>query len=180
MRFLSLFSLLFLAIGCSDRTPSSNSIQSSPEEELRRRDIMLPEVSPAIANYVGVTRSGNLLFLSGHIPRDADGKILRGKLGEDMTTEECYAAARIATISLLATLKAELGKLDKVIRIVKVFGMVNAHPDFTEHSQVINGCSDLLGEIFGEKGRHARAAAGFSSLPVGAAVEIEMIVEISP
>jgi enamine deaminase RidA (YjgF/YER057c/UK114 family) len=125
-----------------------------------------------------VVRTGNLLFLSGHLPRDEAGAVITGKLGDDLSVEQGYAAARQAAIALLATLKAEVGDLDRVVRVVKVFGMVNATDDFTSHSQVINGCSDLLGEVFGERGRHARAACGFSSLPLGAAVEIEMIVDI--
>ena len=156
----------------------SSVLAGSPEARLKELGIALPEVSPAIANYVGVVRSGNLLFLAGHLPRDAEGEVMKGKLGDDLTVEEGYAAARRAAIALLATTKAEIGDLDRVVRVVKVFGMVNATPDFTSHSQVINGCSDLLGEVFGERGRHARAACGFSSLPLGAAVEIEMIVEV--
>lgn len=151
---------------------------ATPEENLEALEIILPEVSPSIANYVGVVRTGNLLFLSGHIPRDPEGAVITGKLGDSTTIEEGYQAARITAIALLATLKAEVGDLSKVRRVVKVFGMVNATSDFTGHSQVINGCSDLLGEVFGERGRHARAASGFSSLPVGAVVEIEMIVEV--
>jgi enamine deaminase RidA (YjgF/YER057c/UK114 family) len=154
------------------------ALQASPESELERLGIELPEVSPSIANYVSVVRTGNLLFLSGHLPRDAEGAVITGKLGADLSVEEGYKAARQTAIALLATLKAELGDLDRVVRVVKVFGMVNATDDFTSHSQVINGCSDLMGEVFGERGRHARAACGFSSLPLGAAVEIEMIVDI--
>ena len=154
------------------------SAVATPEEGLESLGIDLPEVSPSMANYVGVVRSGDLLFLSGHLPRAEDGTVVTGKLGEDTTVEAGYAAARQSAIALLATLKAELGNLDKVVRVVKVLGMVNAADDFTQHSQVINGCSDLLVEVFGDKGRHARAACGFSSLPLGAVVEIEMIVEI--
>jgi enamine deaminase RidA (YjgF/YER057c/UK114 family) len=170
MRIVSIFLLVFLT-GCGVGA-------DNPESRLDSLGIELPEVSPSIANYVGVVRTGNLLFLAGHLPRDEAGEVIRGKLGRDLDVEAGYEAARQATIALLATLKAELGELDRVVRVVKVFGMVNADPDFTGHSQVINGCSDLLGEVFGEQGRHARAAAGFSSLPLGAAVEIEMIVEI--
>lgn len=155
------------------------SFAGTPESNLEKLGITLPEVSPSIANYVGVVRSGDLLFLSGHLPRDEAGAVVTGKLGEDLDVEAGYTAARQSGIALLATLKAELEDLGKVKRIVKVFGMVNATPDFTKHSNVINGCSDLLVEVFGDKGRHARAASGFSSLPLGAAVEIEIIVEIS-
>ena len=150
----------------------------TPEETLSELGIDLPEVSPSIANYVSVVRSGNLLFLSGHLPIDPNGDVVIGKLGNDKTVHEGYEAARLSGVALLATLKAELGDLGKVKRIVKVFGMVNATPDFTAHSQVINGCSDLMVKVFGDAGRHARAACGFSSLPLGAVVEIEMIVEI--
>ena len=152
--------------------------EETPEDRLVELGITLPEVSPSIANYVGVVQTGNLLFLSGHIPRDAAGAFLTGRLGSNMDVEAGYEAARLAGIALLATLKDHLGELDRVKRVVKVFGMVNATPEFTSHSQVINGCSDLMVEVFGEKGRHARAASGFSSLPVGACVEIEMIVEV--
>ena len=168
---------LFLAPSFAEEKAESSS--STPETNLEVLEITLPEVSPSIANYVGVVRTGDLLFLSGHIPRDSEREVITGKLGEDTSIEEGYEAARITGIELLATLKAELGDLSKVKRVVKVFGMVNATPDFTGHSQVINGCSDLLVDVFGELGRHARAASGFSSLPVGAVVEIEMIVEIS-
>ena len=150
----------------------------SPDARLIELGITLPPVSPSIANYVGVVQTGNLLFLSGHIPRDAEGAFITGKLGADVEVAAGYQAARLAGIALLATLKDHLGDLGRVKRVVKVFGMVNATPDFTSHSQVINGCSDLMVEVFGEKGRHARAASGFSSLPVGACVEIEMIVEV--
>ena len=155
-----------------------HSAFGTPEKRLSEMGIELPEVSPSIANYVGAVRTGNLVFLAGHLPRLGDGDVVRGRLGETLDVEAGYAAAKLAGIAMIATLKAEIGDLSRVKRVVKVFGMVNAHPDFTQHSQVINGCSDLLVEVFGDRGRHARAAAGFSSLPVGAAVEIEMIVEI--
>lgn len=151
---------------------------ASPEKRLEKMGIELPDTSPSIANYVSVVKTGNLLFLSGHLPRDAEGEVITGKLGDDLTVREGYEASRQAGVAMLATLKSELEELNRVERIVKVFGMVNADPAFTEHSQVINGCSDLLGDVFGERGQHARAASGFSSLPLGAAVEIEMIVEI--
>lgn len=153
-------------------------LMATPEENLKELGITLPEPSSSIANYVSVVRTGNLLFLSGHLPFDENGKVIVGHLGKDLDVEAGKAAARRAGIALLATLKAELGDLSKVERIVKLFGMVGATPDFTGHSQVINGCSDLMVEVFGEKGRHARAACGFSSLPLGAAVEIELIVEV--
>ncbi len=151
---------------------------STPEAKLAELGIELPLPSKSVPNYVGATRAGNLVFLSGHIPKRADGSFVKGKLGANATIEEGYKAARLSAIALMATLKNEIGSLSKVKRIVKVFGMVNATGDFTGHSQVINGCSDLLVEVCGDKGRHARAASGFSSLPLGVMVEIELIVEI--
>lgn len=168
---------LLIALLLASTTACVKAPADTPETRLKELDITLPEVSPSIANYVPVVRTGNLLFVAGHIPRDAEGAVITGKLGENTSVEEGYEAARITAISLLATLKSELGDLSRVKRVVKVFGMVNAAPDFTGHSQVINGCSDLLVQVFGENGRHARAAAGFSSLPVGAVVEIQLVVE---
>lgn len=158
--------------------PSLNSM-ATPEDSLARMGITLPPKSASVANYVSAVRTGNLLFLSGHLPFDQDGKLITGHLGKTLTVEEGQAAARQAGIALLATLKAELGDLSRVERIVKLFGMVSSTAEFTGHSQVVNGCSDLMVEVFGDKGRHARAACGFSSLPLGAAVEIELIAEIS-
>lgn len=174
--FLPLAICLFLALciqACAKETAAFD-----PESTLAQLEIELPIPSESIANYVGAVRSGNLVFLSGHLPRQSDGSLVTGKLGDSVSEEEGYQAARLATIGLLATLKSEIGDLAKVKRIVKVTGMVNATGDFTRHSQVINGCSDLLGNVFGERGRHARAASGFSSLPLDSAVEIEMIVEV--
>ncbi len=150
----------------------------TPEARLTDLGIELPKPSASIANYVGATRVGDIIYLSGHIPKRVDGSVVKGKLGQTLTTEEGYKAARLSAIGLLATLKGEIGSLSKVKRVLKVFGMVNATGDFTEHSNVINGCSDLLVDVFGENGRHARAASGFSSLPLGSAVEVEMIVEV--
>lgn len=158
--------------------PSLN-MMATPEDSIARLGITLPPKSAAVANYVSAVRTGNLLFLSGHLPFGPDGTLITGHLGKDLSIEQGQAAARQAGIALLATLKAELGELSRVQRIVKLFGMVSSTADFTGHSLVINGCSDLMVEVFGEKGRHARAACGFSSLPLGAAVEIELIVEIS-
>ncbi len=140
--------------------------------------IVLPKPSPPVANYVNAVKVGNLIFLSGKGPRTADGKMITGKVGTDLSIEEGYEAARLAGIRQLGALKAEIGNLNKVKRIVKVLGMVNAAPDFTNHPKVINGFSDLMVEVFGEKGKHARAAVGMASLPFNIAVEIEMIVEV--
>ena len=123
-------------------------------------------------------KTGNLLFLSGSGPRKSNGEYIIGKVGENLSIEEGYQAARITGINHLATLKSELGNLNKVKRIVKVLGMVNSSPDFTDQPKVINGFSDLMVEVFGERGKHARSAVGMASLPIGIAVEIELIVEV--
>lgn len=157
---------------------ASDANSRSPEAALAKLEIELPTPSKSIANYVGAVRSGNLIFLSGHLPRHSDGSLVTGKLGHDLSEKEGYEAARLTAVALMATLKSQTEDLGKVTRIVKVTGMVNASPDFTRHSHVINGCSDLLVEVFGSKGRHARVACGLSSLPLNAAVEIEMIVEV--
>ena len=127
---------------------------------------------------MNVVRTGNLLFLSGKGPLQANGKNITGKLGEDLSIEQGYEAARITAINQLTVIKATLGNLNKVKRIVKVMGMVNATPEFTDHPAVINGYSDLMVAVFGVKGKHARAAVGMGSLPGDIAVEIEMIVEV--
>jgi len=121
---------------------------------------------------------GNLLYLSGHGPAQADGTNITGKLGADMTVEQGYAAAKQTGISILSTLKAELGDLNKVKRVVKVLGMVNCTDTFTDHPKVINGFSDLMVAVFGDKGKHARSAVGMNQLPGNMATEIEIIVEI--
>ncbi len=159
-------------------TEKSNDVVYNPEENLQKLGIELIMPSKPVANYVHAVRSGNLLFLAGKGPKKADGKNIVGKLGKDLSLEEGYEAARVAGINQLAVLKSELGDLNKVKRIVKVKGMVNAIPEFTNHSKVINGYSDLMVAVFGEKGKHARAAVGMGSLPGNMAVEVEMIVEV--
>lgn len=149
-----------------------------PEQRLKELNIQLGAMKQPIANYVKAVQTGNLLFLSGHIPDEVVGKKTRGKVGSALTVDEAKEAARLTGIALLSTLKAYVGNLNKVKKIVKVFGMVNADPAFTQHPMVINGCSDLMVAVFGEKGKHARSAVGMGSLPLDAAVEIEMIVEI--
>ena len=149
------------------------------EQKLKDMGLELPPVPKPLANYVTVTRSGNLLFLAGHVPV-RDGKMQYvGKLGRDLAVEDGYKAAQMVTVNALASIKAEIGDLDKVMRILKVVGFVNSADGFTDQPKVINGCSDLLGEVFGEAGKHARSAVGVSELPANAAVEIEMIVEIA-
>lgn len=152
--------------------------QTDAEVRLKELGIDLPTPPKPIANYVNAVRTGNLIFLAGKGPKRADGSEIRGKLGKDLSIEEGYEAARITAINQLAVLKAELGDLNKVKRFVKVLGMVNSDPNFTDQPKVINGFSDLIVEIFGERGKHARAAVGMASLPRGQAVEIEAIVEV--
>ena len=128
---------------------------------------------------MNAVRTGNLLYLAGKGPRpDASGKRPKGKLGREYTVEQGYQQARTVGMDLLAVMRAELGSLDKVKRVVKVLGMVNAVPEFAEHPKVINGCSDLFVQVFGERGKHARSAVGMGSLPMGIPVEIECIVEV--
>ena len=156
----------------------AQSPASGPERKLVELGLTLPPTSAPVANYVPAVRSGSLVFLAGHVSRDAGGKVIAGKVGRSATLEEANAAARQTALALLATLKRELGDLGKVKRIVRVGGFVNAVDDFQSQSQVMNGCSDLLVAVFGDKGRHARAAIGVASLPLGALVEIEMVVEV--
>jgi enamine deaminase RidA (YjgF/YER057c/UK114 family) len=131
-----------------------------------------------MANYLPAVRTGNLIFLSGHGPLREDGTPITGKVGADLTIAEGYEAARRVAILLLSSLKAEIGDLDKVRRVVKLLGMVNCCPDFMDHAKVINGASDLLVEVFEGKGRHARSSVGMNALPLNIAIEIEMIVEV--
>jgi enamine deaminase RidA (YjgF/YER057c/UK114 family) len=145
--------------------------------KLQELNITLPPVSVPAAAYVPFVRSGNLVFLSGHIAK-RDGQVWVGQLGKTMATEEGKAAARAVAIDLLGTLQVAAGGLDKVTRIVKVMSLVNSAPDFTEHHLVTNGCSELLGQVFGDKGAHARSAFGVAQIPMGACVEIELVAEI--
>ena len=148
------------------------------EAKLSQMGLKLPAAGRPVANYVPAVRSGNLIFLSGHGPVLDDGSLITGKVGADLTLDEGYNAARQVALILLASLKSEIGDLDRVRRVVKLLGMVNCRPDFTDHPKVINGASDLLVELFGDKGKHARSAVGMNALPMNIAVEIEMIVEI--
>jgi enamine deaminase RidA (YjgF/YER057c/UK114 family) len=178
----------FLFVSCSDVNngvdrklePSGVSQFSNynPEARLDSLGIELRDQGTPVANYVHAVRSGNLLFLAGKGPKQANGENITGKLGEELTLEEGYAAAREAGINQLSVLKMELGNLNKVKRIVSVHGMVNAVPDFKDHSKVINGYSDLMVAVFGDQGKHARAAVGMGSLPGYMAVEVEMVVEV--
>lgn len=148
------------------------------DKKLKDLGITLTEPSKPVANYVKAVRTGNLIYLAGHAPVKPDGTYVTGKVGRDLTVEQGYEAAKLTAISLLSTLKAELGDLNKVKRVVKVLGMVNCHSDFADHPKVINGCSDLLVAVFGDKGKHARSSVGMNSLPLNTSVEIEMVVEV--
>jgi enamine deaminase RidA (YjgF/YER057c/UK114 family) len=150
----------------------------SPEERLASLGIVLPDLSAPIANYVPYRWAGNLLYLSGMGPKRADGTYRPGRLGRDATVEEAYGDARLTGLNLLAVAKSALGELGRIEAVVKLLGMVNAEPDFSDHPKVINGCSDLLVEILGEAGRHARSAVGMGSLPNRMTVEIEAILLI--
>jgi enamine deaminase RidA (YjgF/YER057c/UK114 family) len=146
-------------------------------DKLKQLGITLPPVATPAAAYVPYVQTGNLVFLSGHIAKK-DGKPWVGQLGRTMTTEEGKTAARGVAIDLMGTLHAAVGDLSRVRRIVKVMSLVNSSPDFTEHHLVTNGASELLGEVFGDKGTHARSAFGVAQIPLGACVEIELIAEI--
>jgi enamine deaminase RidA (YjgF/YER057c/UK114 family) len=158
-----------------------NTLQAQPvdfDKKLKELGVELITPTKPVANYVKAVRTGNLLFLAGHGPTKPDGSTITGKVGKDLSLEQGIEAARLTAISLVSTLKAELGDLNKVKRIVKVNGWVNCHSDFTDQPKVMNGCSDLLVHVFGDKGKHARAALGTNSLPFNFAVEIEMVVEV--
>lgn len=154
------------------------AIAQTPEDRLMNLNITLPVAPNPAANYVNAVQTGNLLFLAGKGPGTPDGKYITGKLGDDISIEQGYQAARLVAINHIAVIKEQLGDLSKVKRIVKVLGMINSTPDFTDHSKVKNGYSDMMVEVFGEKGKHARSSVGMCSLPFGIAVEVEIIVEI--
>jgi enamine deaminase RidA (YjgF/YER057c/UK114 family) len=149
----------------------------SAEARLKELGIELPPVPTPIANFVSWRQAGNLLYLSGQGPRE-NGQMLVGKVPNQVTVTEAYRRARLVGLGLLAAARAALGSLDRVDFVVKLLGMVNAHPDFTDHPQVINGCSDLFVEVFGDAGKHARSAVGMGSLPNGISVEIEAILAV--
>ena len=148
----------------------------SIEKPIKELGLQLPKVPTPAANYVNAVRMGNAVYLSGTVPARPDGTIPKGKVGADVSTGEAAEHARLAGLNILAILRQELGSLDRAKRIIKILGMVNAVPDFKEHSRVINGCSDLFEQVFGTK--HARSAIGVGSLPFGITVEIEAIVEV--
>jgi enamine deaminase RidA (YjgF/YER057c/UK114 family) len=149
------------------------------EAKLKEMGIELPAAPKPAGNYVAAVQAGALLFMSGCGPHKPGGGIISGKVGGDLSIEQGYDAARLVGLNILANVRAHLGSLDRVARVVKVLGMVNATPDFRDHPKVINGFSDLMVEVFGDKGRGARSAVGMISLPMQIAVEVEMILEVT-
>ena len=181
MKKILILLLSIILFSCESKTTVETEVEAvawDAEQKIQELNLQLPEIGEPMANYVHVVRTGNLLFLAGKGPALTDGTYITGKVGSDLTVEEGKEAARVVGIQQLAFLKKELGDLNKVKRIVKVLGMVNCNPDFTQQSQVINGFSDLMVGVFGEKGKHARSAVGMIALPSNIAVEIELIVEI--
>ena len=148
------------------------------EQRLKELGIELPPIPASLGNYVQYVQTGNLIFLSGAGPHTGDGHVPTGKVGSDVSVDEAYQHARSIGLVQIAKLKDALGDLDRVNRIVKVLGMVNGVPEFGEHPKVINGCSDLFAEVFGDDGRHARSAVGMGSLPGQITVEIEAIIAV--
>ena len=167
-----LISVLFIAVSII------SFAQKSAEENISELKLELFTPPAPMANYVRAVRVGNLLFLAGHGPTKADGSNIQGKVGVDLSIDEGYQAARQVGIAMLSTIKSELGSLDKVKRTVKVTGWVNCPADFKDQPKVMNGFSDLMVAVFGEKGKHARAALGANALPSNISVEVEMILEI--
>ncbi|RUM00641.1 RidA family protein [Rhizobium chutanense] len=164
---------------CVNQFPTAaGKVENSPYERLVALGITLPPPPPPIANFVTHVLEGNMLYLSGQGPREADGFLHAGKVGADVGVEAAYGHARLTGVNLLAVMQDALGDLSRVKRVVKLLGMVNAVPEFEDHPSVINGCSDLLIEVFGPAGEHARSAVGFGSLPGNITVEIEAIVAL--
>jgi len=151
---------------------------SRVENRLKELGLTLPELNPPAGSYVPWVRSGNLLFVSGQLPLDDDGSVIAGKVGVDASVEQAQDAARRAGLSLIAVVRSALGSLDEVSRVVRVGGFVNAEPSFTGQPGVINGCSDLMNQVWGDAGRHSRAAVGVASLPAGAVVEVDAVFEV--
>lgn len=169
--FISLITLFVIATASVAQTIDF-------DKKLKELGIELYTPSKPIGNYVKAVRTGNLLYLAGHGPTKADGSNITGKVGKDLTTEQGYDAAKQVGVAMLSTLKAELGDLNKVKRVVKVLGMVNCTENFVDQPKVMNGFSDLMVAVFGDKGKHARSAVGMYALPSNIAVEVEIIVEL--
>ena len=150
----------------------------TPEEKLRELGLTLPEASTPVANYVPYRWAGNLLYISGQGPKRPDGTYRVGRLGKNASVEDGYAEARLTGLQLLAVARSAVGELSRIESVIKLLGMVNAEPEFADHPKVINGCSDLFVEVFGEAGRHARAAVGMRSLPINITVEITAMMAV--
>lgn len=185
--YLAIFCFLVILGSCKQANEQTSNTQKASNEALYSYDveekiaalgITLPELSEPLANYVHSVRTGNLVFLAGKGPSRPEGGYVTGKIGTDLTVQEGYEAARLVAAAQLAALKLEIGDLNNVVRIVKVLGMVNCDPTFENQPEVINGFSDAMVDVFGDRGKHARAAVGMASLPRNIAVEIEMIVEV--
>lgn len=182
MKYTALLILIFLS-ACNPKTPEPKKTESlytyNIEEKIAELGIQLTlQKTPAGLKIQMATQSGNMIYLSGNGPISASGERTEGKVGVDLTTEQGYEAARLTAINHLSVLKEQIGDLNKVVRIVKVFGMVNCDASYTEHPKVINGYSEVMLEVFGERGKHSRSAVGMNSLPWNLACEIETIVEI--
>lgn len=153
--------------------------QLGAEQRIRELGLELPSGSAPAANYVNAVRSGNLLFIAGKAPLPENGRLPRGRLGAEYTAEEGYRFARSAALDLMAVMRSELGSLDRVARVVEIQGFLNALPEFEDHARVLNGCSDLLVEVFGERGLHARSVLGASSLRGGLPLVLKGVVEVA-
>lgn len=159
---------------------AESAIAGGFDARIHELGLALPAVRPPAGTFVHAVRSANMLFLSGHAPFRADGSVMLGKLGQELDIAAGQEAARAAALNAVATMRDELGTLDAVRRIVRLYGVINATLDFTGHTQVMNGASDVLIEIFGDAGRHARLAVGMSSLPFNIALEVELTLEVAP
>jgi enamine deaminase RidA (YjgF/YER057c/UK114 family) len=178
-----IFLFLIILTACNSVKQKEQTIENLYDYDIEQRldslgiILKVPKLPKGI-NIALAVKTGNLIYLSGNGPRTNDGVRITGKVGTDLTIEEGYAAARITAINHIAILKSEIGDLNKVVRIVKVLGMVNADSSFTQQPAVINGYTDLMVEVFGERGRHARSAVGMASLPFNLACEVEAIVQV--
>lgn len=184
MKNFLLLTIALAVVACQPQPKMDDSVKSADlydydvETRIKELGMQLKEPSPPVANYVNAVRTGDLVFMAGKGPTRSDGSRITGKVGEDLSVEEGYEASKLVAEAQLAALKAEIGDLNKVVKIVKVVGMVNCTSDFENQPEVINGFSDTMVKVFGERGKHARAAVGMGSLPRNITVEIEMIVEV--
>lgn len=174
--FLSLMAVTLLSCNSASKEQKAEAVDF--DKRLKELNIVLTAPSAPLASYVKTVRVGNLIFTSGHGPDKPDGSRITGRVGEDLTLEQGQEAARLTGIALISSLKAEIGDLNKVKRIVKVLGMVQSSPDFKDQPKVMNAFSDLMVQVFGEKGKHARSAVGVNAIPANWATEIEMVVEV--